>query len=83
MAYDVANPPIRVAGGVAGTSIWMYSDADVDSDVIAQDYFTDGLDLGIKVGDFLILFDTAGKGATAHFTAVASTGTLAVFTVIA
>ncbi len=60
MAYATSNPPVRIAGAVSGASIWYYTDADVDSDVDLAGYFTDGKDLGMKVGDILFHFDTAG-----------------------
>lgn len=61
MAYATTNPPrVMAAGGLAGPSLWYYSSADIDADVDAVGYFTDGDDLGMKVGDPMLSFDTAG-----------------------
>ncbi len=49
-----------MVGTMAGASIWYYTDDDVDSDVDLAGYFTDGKALGMKVGDVLFHFDTAG-----------------------
>ena len=73
MAYATSNQPYRVAGAIAGPSIWIYHDGDVDSDVDAAGYFTDGDDLGMKKGDMLFHFDTAGV-ATFFFVSAVTAG---------
>ena len=60
MAYATSNPPAKMAGIMAGASLWYYTDGDVDSDVDAADYFSNGDALGMKVGDPMLSFDTAG-----------------------
>ncbi len=73
MAYATSNPPrVIAAGGIAGPSLWYYSDADVDSDVDLAGYFTDGKDLGMKVGDILFHFDTAGVATFFFVSAIES-----------
>jgi len=67
MAYSTAAPPIRVHGGIAGPSIWMYTHATDDSAaVLAQDYITDGLDLGMKIGDLVYHFEVDALLGTWH-----------------
>lgn len=87
MAYDSAvAQPIRIGGSVSGPSILYYRSADIDSDVIAANYVTDADDLGMAVGDVVHIWDTttnSGKGSTAWVSAVASTGSTMIFTVIA
>ena len=74
MAYSTASPPNcltnRVGGGGA---LWHYSSADVDSDVDATGYFTNGNDLGMRVGDVVFVFDTAGV-CTPMFVSVSTAG---------
>jgi len=57
----------------SGGAIWYYSDGDVDSDVDATDYFSDGHALGMKVGDILFHYDTAGV-ATFFFVSAVTAG---------
>lgn len=85
MAYATSNPPIRVtAGGIAGPSLWMYQHAtDPRATVIAQDYITDAEDLGMKIGDFVLHFETdALLGSLSTVSTVGSTGSLLVAMVL-
>ena len=67
MAYSTTNPPTRVTGQLAGLNIWIYSHATDDSAaVLAQDYFTDGLDLGMKIGDLVYHFEIDALLGTWH-----------------
>jgi len=67
MAYSTSNPPRLAvpAVGASGPQIWTYDSADAATVVRAADYFTDALDLGMKVGDTIIQGDSAG-GTVAH-----------------
>jgi len=69
MAYSTSNPPqiIAPALGSKGPQIWTYEDADVDSDVNAGDYFSDGLELGMQIGDMVYVYDTATPKGSVHF----------------
>ena len=84
MAYVTTNPPIRVAGGIAGPSIWLYQHATDDrTAVVAQDYFTDALALGMKIGDFVLSMETdALLGSLSTVSTVGSTGSLMVAMVL-
>ena len=73
MAYATSNQPYRLNSGISGASLWYYADGDVDSDVDATDYFSDGSDLGMKVGDMLFHYDTAGV-ATLFFVSAVTAG---------
>ena len=74
MAYATTNPPVKIAEGITVGSLWYYSSADVDSDVDAADYFSNGDDLGMVVGDFMLVFDTAGVGSFMVVTVVTAGG---------
>ena len=85
MAYSTSAPPVKIAQGMGAGSLWYYTSTDADSDVDAAGYFTDGDDLGMKVGDFVLVYEsdaivgsfmvvsavTAGGAATVQFGAVA------------
>ncbi|QKJ88018.1 hypothetical protein PMPD1_3085 [Paramixta manurensis] len=81
MAYATTNPPSllqdRVMGGGA---VWSYISADARAAVVASGYFTNGKQLGMKVGDVVnCVVDSTGVLTVASVTAVnASTGAVTV-----
>jgi len=74
MTYTVANPPVAIAQSISGNTVWHYSSADVDSNVDATDYFVNGSDLGMKVGDPVWVYDTAGVLTPMRVSAVTAGG---------
>lgn len=67
MAYDVANPPTKMAQNIAGITLWSYISTDVSTDVDAAGYFTNGDDLGMKVGDIVHVIESDNSYAhTVH-----------------
>jgi len=53
----------------------MYTSTDDVATVTAADYFSNGDDLGMNVGDFVVIFDSsAPDGGVAFVTAVTSGG---------
>lgn len=59
MAYDTKNPPMLFANGVGGASrFWIYKSADPIATVNTAGYFTDGVALGLKLTDLMIVIDT-------------------------
>lgn len=59
MSYATTNPPALISQRVGGSgAIWSYSSADAVADVDEAGYFTNGDDLGMQVGDTVIVFDT-------------------------
>jgi hypothetical protein len=76
MAYATSNPPNRIAGEVGGNSLWLYVSEDVHTDVDAANYFSNGLALGMKVNDVvMVVKSTATIGVTLHsVTEVSSDG---------
>ena len=75
MAYSTSNPPTLISKGLSGgAGLWSYQSADVDSDVDATDYFSNGSDLGMKVGDTVHVYDTAGVLTYMRVSAVTAGG---------
>lgn len=66
MAYEVTNPPAIIGSRVGGNSVWLYVDGDDDATVNGAGYFTNGVALGMKVGDIVLVFDTATPKASFH-----------------
>ena len=67
--YSTSNPPqiLVPALGGKGPQIWTYEDGDVDSVVNGSDYFSDGLELGMQIGDFVYVYDTTTPKGSLHF----------------
>ena len=83
MAYATSNPPRVIApGGMVGPRIWYYVKNDTDSDVDAADYFSNGDDLGMKLGDILFHHDTSAgtEGMTPMFVSAVTSGGAATVT---
>ena len=86
MAYATTNPPQIVAPalGTKGPNIWTYESADLDSAVNAANYFSDGVALGMKVGDMVYVYDTTTPKGSQHFvTSVTATAATTAFAAIA
>jgi hypothetical protein len=78
MAYATTNPPVRVtAGALDGNApaVWVYKSADAVATVKGSNYFSNGLNLGMIVGDFVLVSDTATPlGTLTVVSAVTSSG---------
>lgn len=72
MAYNVANPPVAISMGPlagfnttegpnVGGKIWLYKSADPIGTVDAAGYFTNGLGLGMQVGDIVFVYDSVNN----------------------
>lgn len=70
MAYSTTNPPCRTTSGpIAGINanepggtntipaIWVYASADPIATVQGAAYFSNGLSLGMRVGDIVFVYD--------------------------
>lgn len=67
MAYATTNPPRLQAPAFTGAgNVWYYTSADAAATVDASGYITNGGDLGMKVGDVVIVNDTATPLITTH-----------------
>ena len=67
MGYSTSTPPRLLAPSFTGAgSLWYYTSADATADVDASGYITNGGNLGMKVGDLVIVNDTATPLVTMH-----------------
>ena len=68
MAYATSNPPKLLFPRVgSGQALWLYDSADIHTTVAGASYFSNGHDLGMRVGDVVIVSkNTATIGATIH-----------------
>lgn len=75
MSYSTSNPPVKVAGGLgSGPTVWQYSSTNIHTDVDAAGFFTNGGDLGMKVGDTVFVLDTGTPTTTIHQVTAVSSG---------
>lgn len=58
MAYATSNPPARIGGNFGGNSVWYYNDGDAIATILGADYFSDGDDLGMTVGDIVLCYSS-------------------------
>jgi hypothetical protein len=59
MAYSTSNPPALDVQAINGPRKWTYSSTDPIATVNTSGYFTNGDALGMKVGDVVVVTDTA------------------------
>ena len=81
MAYSTSTAPGKIAqkNGSNGRTIWSYVSADGMALVGVADYFSNGDDLGMQVGDVVIVSNTTtGAVTTAPVVAVTSGGAASV-----
>lgn len=85
MAYAASNPPALVADKIGGSgSLWIYKSADDDATVNAGGYFTNGVTLGMAVGDIVLCIDTATpKGSLLFVTSVSGAAATTAFGAVA
>lgn len=68
MAYVTTNPPRLISDSVMGDgTVWLYRSADDDATVNGGSYFTDGVTLGMAVGDIVLVIDTTTPKGSFHF----------------
>ena len=74
MAYATSNPPKLLVPSVGGEgpALWVYYDGDDDATVNGAGYFSNGVALGMRVGDFIFHFDTATPKGSVHYVATIS-----------
>lgn len=68
MAYSTSSPPNRITDGplTGAGAHWAYSSADTAATVDSSGYFTNGGDLGMKVGDMVYVTVTGTGVTTGH-----------------
>jgi hypothetical protein len=78
MAYSTSLPPAATSAAIEGrATFWSYRSVDDAATVRGAGYFTNGSDLGMRVGDFVFHNDTdAGTvtGSASVVTAVTAGG---------
>lgn len=70
MSYATSNPPVCMVPrvGTSGIALWGYTSTDVHTDVDADGYFSNGYDLGMKVGDVVFVNKSSATiGTTVHY----------------
>lgn len=73
--YSTSNPPVKIADYLDGTgSVWLYKSVDADGTVNGAGYFTNAGDLGMQVGDIVLVIDTTTPMASFCFVASISSG---------
>jgi len=74
MAYSVTLPPAQLVQRIGGQSaIWGYRSVDDAATVRGSGYFTNGVDLGMKLGDVVFHNDTdAGPPPTTSVSTVSA-----------
>ena len=84
MAYSTSTPPALIAQTLTGKNVWLYSSADDDATVNGASYFSDGIALGMGVGDIVLVVDTATPKASFCFvTSVTTTAATTAFGAVA
>jgi hypothetical protein len=53
--------------GGQGPAIWTYTSADARAAVNTGDYYTNGVELGMKVGDLVIVYDNNLDITSVHY----------------
>lgn len=75
MGYATTIPPKCLIAGVgAGPGLWVYTSADARATVEGAGYFTNATDLGLKLGDVVIVVYTTGYVTTVHAVSAVSAG---------
>jgi hypothetical protein len=60
MAYSTSNPPRLISQAIGGSgALWLYEHTDAIATVNTSGYITNGYDLGMQVGDTVIVRDSA------------------------
>jgi hypothetical protein len=80
MAYATSNPPRKIVGGGIDNSqvpsnLWVYASTDSDSTVKAEGYFSNGIELGMAVGDLVWVYVSGTPAWYLHFVVSGTTDT--------
>jgi hypothetical protein len=76
MAYSTSNPPQLQAQSIASGRTYRYASTHGATEIVASGFFSNGYDLGMRVGDVLISVETDNSYelSIAHVTSAASSG---------
>lgn len=76
MAYSTTNPPGIVAQsfGGYGPRLWTFKSSDAVATVCGSSYVSNGYALGMKVGDAVMVLNTASTLGSLVYVSAVSTG---------
>ncbi len=86
-ASSLANPPMRVAGGLCGVSeqstatgggrgIWLYNSShQTTGEMLGANFFTDAFYLGMKQGDIIMGAICTGSSVSVYMAAIGAVTT--------
>jgi hypothetical protein len=80
MAYSTSSPPALTAQSIAGGRTWTYRSTELSTIVSGTGFFSNGVSLGMRTGDFLISQNTSIPLATHHTVKSSSGDTITVST---
>jgi len=81
MAYSTSNPPIADDDALGSGAVrWTYRSADTAATVAGANYFSNGDDLGMDVGDMVFILDTTTPKATVSIVSAVTAGGAATVT---
>ncbi len=76
MTYATSNSPRLIADSIGGNgSVWLYTSTDDDATTNGSGYYTNGVALGMKVGDIVLVIDTTTPKGSFHYVASVNTAT--------
>lgn len=70
MAYSTSNPPKLLVGSLGAKGqgkVFLYRSADDDETTNGSSYYSNGVSLGMEVGDLVLVIDTATPKGSFHF----------------
>lgn len=86
-ASSLANPPLRIAGGMGGVntvstptgggrSVWLYNSSNGTTELSSGTFFSDGYYLGMKQGDLIMGVSNTGSSSQCFLGVISSVSTL-------
>lgn len=73
MSYSTSNPPKCVVASIGGgPQVWNYTSADARTTVEGASYFSNAKQIGMRLGDTVIVVYTTGYVTTIHSVASVS-----------
>jgi hypothetical protein len=84
MSYSTSNPPrLQIPSMGGGPQKWVYTSADDDATVNGSGYFTNGVKLGMRLGDEVYVWDSTSPKGSHHYVSAVNSTTGAVTTAFA
>lgn len=81
MAYSTTNPPQLLVPSIGGKpALWAYSSTHSSTEILASGFFSNGSNLGMRAGDFLL--SVISSSFTPCLTAVSSVAASSAATVV-